>query len=179
MGFRPGRDAKTAVRLVYCQVAQKGRQEVVDADLSNYFNTIPHGALLRCVSRRIADGKVPALVKAWLRVPVEERKRGRANPRTTEARDSSRGTPQGGVISPLLANIYFRRFILAWKKFGLDRQTDSVIVNYADDFVICCRRGREHPRLAALLELRAVPCRRDRQVCLVGWLPTAPTAPIP
>ncbi|MES2706620.1 MAG: reverse transcriptase/maturase family protein [Verrucomicrobiota bacterium] len=115
MGFRPGRDAKTAVRLVYCQVARKGRQEVVDADLSDCFNTIPHGALLRCPSRRIADGQVPALIKAWLRVPVVERKRGKANPQTTEARNSSRGTPQGGVISPLLANIYFRRFALAWK----------------------------------------------------------------
>jgi group II intron reverse transcriptase/maturase len=155
MGFRPGRDAKTAVRLVYYQVAQKGRQEVVDADLSDYFNTIPHGALLRCLSRRIADGKLLAVIKAWLKAPVEEDKRGRANPRTTEAKDNSRGTPQGGVISPLLANVYFRRFILAWKKFGLDRQTGSVIVNYADDFVICCRRGSGASAAEAMKQLMA------------------------
>lgn len=141
MGFRPGRDAKTAVRLVYYQVRQKGRSEVVDADLSDYFNTIPHGALLRSLGRRISDGKVLSVIRAWLKAPVEEQKRGRGNSRTTEAKDTSRGTPQGGVISPLLANIYFRRFILAWKKFGWDHRTQSVIVNYADDFVICCRPG--------------------------------------
>ncbi len=141
MGYRPGRDAKTAVRLVYYQVGQKGRPEVVDADLSDYFNTIPHGALLKCLSRRIADAKVLSLVKAWLKAPVEERKWGRGNNRTTQAKDSCRGVPQGSGISPLMSNVYFRRFILAWKKFGLDNRTQSVIVNYADDFVICCRPG--------------------------------------
>lgn len=153
MGFRPGRDAKTAVRLVYYQIAQKGRQEVVDADLSDYFNTVPHGQLMRCLSRRIADAKVLRMVRAWLKAPVEENRRGRANPRTTAAKDNSRGTPQGGVISPLLANIYFRRFILAWKKFGLEQRTDSVIVNYADDFVICCRRGNGAMAREAMTEL--------------------------
>jgi RNA-directed DNA polymerase len=140
MGFRPGRDAKTAVRLAYYQVGQKGRQEVVDADLSDYFNTIPHGALMRSLSRRIADGKVLSMIRAWLKAPVmERRKPGRPGSRTTEAKDSSRGTPQGGVISPLLANVYFRRFILAWKKFGCEERTGSKIINYADDFVICCK----------------------------------------
>ncbi len=149
MGYRPGRDAKMAVRLVYYQVRQKGRREVVDADLSDYFNTIPHGALLRCLSRRIADGKVLSLVKAWLKAPVEERQRGRGNTRTTQAKDSCRGTPQGSVISPLMSNVYFRRFILAWKKFGWDDRTQSVIVNYADDFVICCRPGNGPAALEA------------------------------
>ncbi len=136
MGFRPGRDAKTAVRLVYYQVRQKGRQEVVDADLSNYFNTIPHGALLRSLSRRIADGRVLSMIRTWLKAPVEEQKRGTGSNRTTKAKDNCRGTPQGGVISPLLANVYFRRFILAWKKFGCEDRTDSRIINYPDDFVI-------------------------------------------
>lgn len=153
MGFRPGRDAKTAVRLVYYQIKQKGRRDVVDADLKDYFNTIPHGALLKSLSRRIADGSVLSLIRAWLKAPVEERKRGRGNGRTTEAKDSGRGTPQGGVISPLLANVYFRRFILAWKKFGLDRRTQSVIVNYADDFVICCRPGHGHDALCAMKQI--------------------------
>ena len=100
MGFRPGRDAKTAVRLVYYQIAQKGRQEVVDADLSDYFNTIPHGQLMRSLSRRIADGKVLEMIRAWLKAPVEENRRGRTNTRTTPGKNNCRGTPQGGVISP-------------------------------------------------------------------------------
>ena len=153
MGYRPGRDAKTAVRLVYYQVRQKGRREVVDADLSDYFNTIPHGALLRCLSRRIADATVLSLVKAWLKAPVEERQRGRGNNRTTQAKDSCRGVPQGAVISPLLSNVYFRRFILAWKKFGWDERTQSVIVNYADDFVICCRPGNGPAALEAMTRI--------------------------
>lgn len=140
---------------VYYQVRQKGRSEVVDADLSDYFNTIPHGALLRSLGRRISDGTVLSVIRAWLKAPVEEQKRGRGNSRTTEAKDASRGTPQGGVISPLLANLYFRRFILAWKKFGWDQRTRSVIVNYADDFVICCRPGNgkaAHEAMTRIME---------------------------
>ena len=150
MGYRPGRDAKTAVRLVYYQVRQKGRQEVVDADLSDYFNTIPHGALLKSLSRRVADGKVLSLIRAWLKAPVEERKLGKANNRTTQAKDECRGAPQGAVISPLMANVYFRRFLLAWRKFGWESRTQSVIVNYADDFVICCKRGNGSVALEAM-----------------------------
>jgi group II intron reverse transcriptase/maturase len=142
MGFRPGRDAKTAVRLVYYQVGQKGRPEVVDADLSDYFNTVPHGALMKSLSRRIADGQVLSVITEWLVSPVEERTPGGRMVRTTSAKDAGRGTPQGGVISPLLANVYFRRFVLAWKQLGYEQAFQSVIVNYADDFVICCRPGK-------------------------------------
>jgi RNA-directed DNA polymerase len=140
-GFRPGRDAKLAVRMVYYQVRQKGRQEVVDADLSDYFNTIPHGPLMKSLSRRIVDGQILSTIREWLRAPVEEKAPRGKNRRSTEARDGNRGTPQGGVISPLLANVYFRRFLLAWKKFGHEQRYDSVVINYADDFVICCRNG--------------------------------------
>jgi RNA-directed DNA polymerase len=153
MGYRPGRDAKTAVRLVYYQVRQKGRQEVVDADLSDYFGTIPHGALLKCLSRRIVDAKMLSLVRVWLKAPVEERCWGRGNNRTTPAKDSCRGVPQGSGISPLLSNVYFRRFILAWKKFGWDQRTQSVIVNYADDLVICCRPGKGPLALEAMTRI--------------------------
>ena len=139
-GFRSGVDAKRAIRRAYYHVSQRGLREVVDADLSDYFNTIPHGALMRCLSRRIADGRVLSVIKQWLRAPVVERE-GRSERRTTEAADKSRGTPQGGVISPLLANLYFRRFVLAWKKFGFERNLQSQIVNYADDLVICCKPG--------------------------------------
>ncbi len=113
---------------------------VDDADLSDYFNTIPHGDLMRCVSRRIADGSVLSVVKAWLEAPAVERQ-GRREQRTTAAADSHRGTPQGGVISPMLANLYFRRFVLAWKQFGHERRFQARVVNYADDLVICCRPG--------------------------------------
>lgn len=140
-GFRPGLDAKMAVRRVYFHITQYGRREVVDGDLSDYFNTIPHGPLMKCVARRVADGQVLSVIKGWLRAAVRERVKHGFNC-TTEARDRKRGTPQGGVISPLLANLYFRRFILAWQKFGLDRRLNACVVNYADDFVICCAPGR-------------------------------------
>lgn len=143
-GFRPGRDAKRALRRVYHLIAKDGRTEVIDADLSNYFDTIPHGPLMKSVSRRISDGQVLSVIKRWLQVPVVERK-GKTDIRTTGAKDKNRGTPQGGVISPLLANIYFRRFILAWHKLGYLRKWKAYIVNYADDFVICADPGNgEH-----------------------------------
>lgn len=151
-GFRPGMDAKMAVRRVYFHVTQHGRREVVDADLKDYFNAIPHGPLMRCVSRRVADGQVLKVIKQWLCAPVAERK-GRNWTRTTEARDEKRGTPQGGVISPLLANLYFRRFVLAWQRSDVARKADAHIVNYADDFVLCCRPGSGEAALAKMREL--------------------------
>jgi RNA-directed DNA polymerase len=151
-GFRPGVDAKMAVRRVYYHVAERGLREVVDADLSDYFNTIPHGPLMRCLSRRIADGSVLSLVKSWLRAPVVARGE-RGERRTTEAADQNRGTPQGGVISPLLANLYFRRFVLAWKQFGHEQRLQARVVNYADDLVICCRPGLGAAALAVFRDL--------------------------
>lgn len=151
-GFRPGRDAKLAVRLVYCQISQKGRQEIVDADLSDYFNTIPHGPLMKCLSRRITDGQVLKVIRRWLRCPIMEKDR-RSTAENRDKQQKGRGTPQGGVISPLLANLYFRRFLLGWKKFGLDRKYNARIINYADDFVICCPRGRGAPATESMKRL--------------------------
>jgi RNA-directed DNA polymerase len=159
-GFRPGLDAKMAVRRVYFHLTQWRRHEIVDGDLSEYFTTIPHGPLLRCVARRIADGSVLAVLKSWLEAPVVERL-ARDDQRRTEARDSHRGTPQGAVVSPLLANLYFRRFLLAWSKFGCDRRLNAYIVNYADDFVICCGPGKGE---AALSEMRRLMVRLGLQV---------------
>lgn len=159
-GFRPGLDAKMAVRRVYFHLTQWRRQEVVDCDLSDYFNTIPHGPLMKCVARRIADGSVLGLIKSWLEAPVMERLK-RGYQRRTEARDSHRGTPQGAVVSPLLANLYFRRFLLAWSKFGFDQRLNAYIVNYADDFVICCGRGKGE---AAMIEMRRLMSRLGLQV---------------
>jgi RNA-directed DNA polymerase len=139
-GFRPGVNAKMAIQRAYYHVTERGLSEVVDADLSDYFGTIPHGALLRCLSRRIADGHMLSVIKQWLRVPVVEQTDD-GERRTTEAADKNRGVPQGGPLSPLLANLYFRRFILAWKQFGHERRLQALVVNYADDLVICCRPG--------------------------------------
>ena len=147
-GFRPGIGAKTAVRRAYFHAAERGLTEVVDADLSDYFSTIPHGALMRCLGRRIADGSVLSLVKRWLRAPVVERQKA-AEVRTTAAADTNRGVPQGSPISPLLANLYFRRFVLAWKQFGHEQRLGARVVNYADDLVICCRPGSGAAALTA------------------------------
>jgi RNA-directed DNA polymerase len=130
-----------------------GHPEVVDADLADYFGSIPHAELLKSVARRIVDRRVLHLIKMWLECPVEETDdRGRKT-RTTEARDSRRGIPQGSPISPLLANLYMRRFVLGWKMLGLERSLGSRIVTYADDLVILCRKGKAEE---ALLRLREV-----------------------
>lgn len=140
--YRPGRSALDAVDKVRT-LLQTGHTEVVDADLSGYFDSIPHAELLKSVARRISDGRLLALIKSWLETPVEERdERGRRH-RTTRHRDEGRGTPQGAPLSPLLSNLYMRRFILGWKVQGHERRLDAHIVNYADDFVICCRGTAE------------------------------------
>ena len=152
-GFRPGLDAKTALRRVYWHVTQHGRREVVDADLRDYFTSIPHSPLMRSLSRRISDGRMLRTIKGWLTAPVVEVVKGRPV-QTTEARRTKRGVPQGGVISPLAANCYFRRFLLAWQLHGHQDQLDAHVVNYADDLVICCRPGNAEAamtRMAALM----------------------------
>jgi group II intron reverse transcriptase/maturase len=111
---------------------------VVDGDLSHYFDTIPHDALIKSVERRIADGKVLWLLRHWLKAPVQETT-ARGKTVHSGGQGTKVGTPQGGVISPLLANIYFRRFLVAWRKFGYEQRYGARIVNYADDFVILCR----------------------------------------
>ena len=136
--YRPGRSALEAVQRVQALVIQ-GHREVIDADLSGYFDSIPHAELMKSVSRRISDRHLLHLVKMWLEAPVEETDaRGRSH-RTTRNKDEGRGTPQGAPLSPLLSNLYMRRFILGWKLLGHERRLDAHIVNYADDFVICCR----------------------------------------
>ena len=119
--YRPGRNAQQAVIEVE-ETLFRGHPEVVDADLADYFGSIPHAELMRSLARRIVDRRVLHLIKMWLECPVEETDdRGRKT-RTTEAKDKRRGIPQGSPISPLLANLYMRRFVLGWKKLGLERQ---------------------------------------------------------
>jgi RNA-directed DNA polymerase len=139
--YRPRRNAQQAVIEVQEKMF-RGHPDVVDADLSDYFGSIPHAELLKSLARRIVDRRVLHLIKQWLECPVEEvDKRGRKT-RTTQAKDSRCGIPQGSPISPLLANLYMRRFVLAWQQLGLDRRLGSCIVIYADDLVILCRRGK-------------------------------------
>jgi group II intron reverse transcriptase/maturase len=150
--YRPGRNAQQAVIEVEERL-HRGQTDVVDADLADYFGSIPHAELMLSLARRVVDRRVLHLIKMWLECPVEETDdRGRKT-RTTEARDSRRGIPQGSPISPLLANVYMRRFVLAWKKLGLQRSLGSRIVTYADDLVILCKRGKAEE---ALLKLREI-----------------------
>jgi len=146
--YRPERNALDAVQAVQ-QLLRTGYTEVVDADLSGYFDSIPHAELMQCVARRVSDKAVLHLIKLWLVAPVEEQDaRGRVH-RTTRNKDEGRGSPQGSPISPLLANLYMRRFVLGWKTLGHQQQFRARIVNYADDFVICCR-GTAEPAMAAM-----------------------------
>ncbi len=140
--YRKERNAHEAIRKLH-KLVNTGHNEVVDADLSGYFDSIPHSELMRSVARRVSDGQVLHLIKMWLEMPVEEDDDEGNTHRTTRARDEGEGTPQGAPISPLLANIYMRRFILAWKRLGFERKLAACIVNYADDFVICCKGTAE------------------------------------
>ena len=125
------------------RLIRSGHTEVVDADLSGYFDSIPHAELMKSVSRRISDGRVLRLIKMWLEVPVEETDGKGNRHRTTRNKDQGIGTPQGSPISPLLANVYMRRFVKGWKTGGHEDRLEARIVNYADDFVICCRGTAE------------------------------------
>jgi group II intron reverse transcriptase/maturase len=136
--YRPGRSALDAVRQVE-RLLRTGHTDVVDADLSGYFDSIPHHELMKSVSRRISDGRMLRLLKMWLETPVEETDGQGNRHRTTRNKDDGKGSPQGSPISPLLSNIYMRRFVKGWKTGGHERRLDAHIVNYADDFVICCR----------------------------------------
>lgn len=151
--YRKDRSALDAVRHVH-KLINTGHGEIVDADLSSYFDTVPHSELLKSVARRVVDGAMLHLIKMWLDVPVEETDERGNKHRSTRNRDEGRGTPQGSPISPLLSNIYMRRFVLGWKKLGHEKRLAAYIVNYADDLVICCRNGAEEA-LAAMRSMMA------------------------
>ena len=152
--YRQGRNAQQAV-IDAEETLYQGHLDVVDADLADYFGSIPHADLMRSLARRIVDSRVLHLIKMWLECAVEETDdRGRKK-RTTEAKDSGRGIPQGSPISPLLANLYMRRFVLEWKRRGLEKRLRSRIVTYADDLVILCRRGKAEEALQRMREIMA------------------------
>jgi group II intron reverse transcriptase/maturase len=149
--YRPGRNAQQAAVEVE-ELLFRGYRDVVDA-LADFFGSIPHAELIRSVARRMVDRRVLHLIKMWLECPVEETDDKGHRRRTTEARDTSRGIPQGSPISPLLANLYMRRFVLGWKKLGLQQSLGSRLVIYADDLVVLCRRGNAEAALHYLREL--------------------------
>ena len=136
-GYRPKRSAQDAIREVH-KLLCEGYTDVVDADLSKYFDTIPHRELLQCVARRIVDRDVLRLIKMWLTVPVEEREEN-GKRRLTGGKDHHCGTPQGGVVSPMLANLYMNRLLKGWRNTKRGDQFRARVVNYADDFVILSR----------------------------------------
>jgi group II intron reverse transcriptase/maturase len=150
--YRRGRNAQQAAMEVEERL-HRGQTDVVDADLADYFGSIPHAELMKSLARRIVDKRVLHLIKLWLECAVEEiDDRGRKK-RTTEAKDSGRGILQGSPISPLLSNLYMRRFVLAWKQLGLERKLGSRIVTYADDLVILCKRGKAEEALQQMREI--------------------------
>ena len=137
-GYRPRRTAVDAVKEAHRLIC-RGYTDVVDADLSKYFDTIPHSDLLRSVARRVGDRNVLRLIKLWLKTPVEERD-GEERRRMSGGQSSARGTPQGGVISPLLSVIYMNRFLKHWRLSAGCEAFRAHVVSYADD---CAPRRRE------------------------------------
>ena len=136
-GYRPGRSGGEAVKAVHRLIC-RGYTDVVDADLSKYFDTIPHADLMKSVARRIVDRQVLHLIRMWLKAPVEERDSD-GKRRMSGGKGSTRGTPQGGVASPLLANIYMNRFLKHWRLTACGEEFHAHIISYADDFVILSR----------------------------------------
>ncbi len=148
--YRSGKSALDAIVKVQ-GLLQEGYTDVVDADLSGYFDSIPHAELMKSVARRVSDGALLHLLKMWLVAPVEETDEQGRKQRTTRNKDEGKGTPQGGVASPLLANLYMRRFIMGWK-LNHEERLQAHVVNYADDFVICTR-GRAEEAMATMRDM--------------------------
>ena len=160
-GFRPQRSAHQAIDQV-SNALLKGHRHVIDADLSKYFDTIPHAKLLKVVAERISDGAVLALIKQWLKAAVVEED-GAGKRRTTGGGKGQRkGTSQGGVISPLLANLYLHLLDRMWERHDLEKRFGTRLIQYADDLVILCRRDVNEPmdilrRVLERLDLKLNP----------------------
>lgn len=165
--YRPERSAKDAVKRVH-SLLNRGYNEVVDCDLSNYFGEIPHAGLMKSVARRVSDGRMLGLIKAWLEMPVEEDDGKGGRRRTNRARKERKGTPQGAPISPLLSNLYMRRFILGWKVLGYARHLRAEIVNYADDICVLGKAPAADMLAAVkqLMEALKLPINERKTRCL-------------
>ena len=132
-GYRPGRSAGDAIAQVLTLLRQ-GHTDVVDADLSKYFDTIPHRELMQSIARRIVDADMLRLIVQWLKAPVETTG-GDGRRRMEGGKANRHGVPQGGVISPLVANLYMNRFLKYWRQTGRGEAWQAHVINYADDFV--------------------------------------------
>ncbi len=143
-GFRPGKSAHDAIDDV-AHTLNKGYSEVIDADISKYFDTIPHAKLMTMVAERICDGALLHLIQMWLKAPVMEVDKDGAKRTIGGGKGNRKGTPQGGVISPLLANLFLHLLDRIWQRRGLQRQLGARIVRYADDMVVLCCKGTEQP----------------------------------
>ena len=167
--YRSEHNALMAVKQVH-SLLNTGHTQVVDADLSGYFDNIPHAELLQSLARRVVDRRLLHLIKMWLDAPVEEDDGHGGTRRTTYNRDEKRGIPQGSPLSPLLSNLYLRRFVLGWKRLGYERRFGARIVNYADDLVICCK-GSAEEALVAMRQMMArlkLPVNEDKtHVCRI------------
>jgi RNA-directed DNA polymerase len=143
-GYRPRRGGLDAIKEVHALLC-RGYTDIVDADLAKYFDSIPHRELLQSVARRIVDRNVLRLVKMWLKTPVEVRDE-QGKRRMSHGRRSTCGTPQGGVVSPTLANVYMNRFLKYWRQSGRNAAYQAHVVSYADDFVILSRGHAEEAK---------------------------------
>lgn len=151
-GFRPKRSAHDAVDDV-AQAMISGYSEVIDADLSKYFDTIPHANLMAVLAERICDGAILHLIKMWLTAPIMEMDKDGTKRNVGGGKGSRKGTPQGGVISPLLANLYLHILDRIWERRGLQQRLGARIVRYADDIVLLCRRGKSASAMVVLRQI--------------------------
>lgn len=143
-GFRPRKSAHQAIDAIADGLHQ-GQTQVIDADLSKYFDSIPHSKLLATVAERIADGAVLALIKQWLKAPIMGESENGKTAFVGGGKGNRRGTPQGGVISPLLSNLYLHLMDRIWQRHELARKLQAKLVRYADDFVVLCRKDVATP----------------------------------
>jgi RNA-directed DNA polymerase len=143
-GFRPKRSAHDAVDDI-ANALWAGYTQVIDADLSKYFDSIPHAKLMAVVAERIVDGGILALIKQWLKAPIIGEDADGTRKTVGGGKANRKGTPQGGVISPLLANCYLHILDRIWQRRHLKGKLQAHLVRYADDFVVMCRKDVEEP----------------------------------
>lgn len=151
-GFRPKKSAHDAVDDV-AYAMNTGYTEVIDADLSKYFDTIPHANLMKVVAERICDGEILRLIQMWLKAPVMEMDKDGTKRNIGGGKGNRKGTPQGGVISPLLSNLYLHILDRIWERRNLQQRLGARIVRYADDIVILCRKNKSDKAMTVLRQI--------------------------
>ena len=151
-GFRPKKSAHDAVDDV-AYAMNTGYTEIIDADLSKYFDTIPHANLMATVAERICDGEILRLIQMWLKAPIMEMDKDGTKRNIGGGKGNRKGTPQGGVISPLLSNLYLHILDRIWERNNLQQRLGARIVRYADDIVILCRRNKSDKAMTVLRQI--------------------------